>query len=146
VFDSFFDRAKDLAIAAVVGVMLALAGLLALTAAAAWQLSQWMAWPAALAVVGVGLLAIAAISLVIGTAKKKPEPQPESLMGDVDPVSMVLGLMELPVEVTKKIIAEKPVASIVVIASLGLLIARRPEMALKLFDKVVGTFSGAAKD
>jgi hypothetical protein len=35
VFDTFFDRAKDLAIAAVVGVMLALAGLLALTAAAA---------------------------------------------------------------------------------------------------------------
>jgi len=141
VFDSFFDRAKDLAIAAVVGVMLALAGLLALTAAAAWQLAQWMAWPAALAVVGVGLLAIAAIALLIGMAKKsKPEPQPQDMMGDVDPVAMVLGLMELPVEVTKKIISEKPIASIVVISSLGLLIARRPEIAMKLFDKVVGTF------
>ena len=140
-FDSFFDRAKDLAIAAVVGVMLALAGLLALTAAAAWQLAQWMAWPAALAVVGVGLLAIAAIALLIGMAKKsKPEPQPQDMMGDVDPVAMVLGLMELPVEVTKKIISEKPIASIVVISSLGLLIARRPEIAMKLFDKVVGTF------
>ncbi len=141
-FDSFFDRAKDLAIAAVVGVMLALAGLLALTVAAAWQLSLWMAWPAALAVVGVGLLAISAIALLIGTAKKKskPEPQPDHMMGDVDPVAMVLGLMELPVEVTKKIISEKPIASIVVISSLGLLIARRPEIAMKLFDKVVGSF------
>ncbi len=142
-FDSFFGRAKDLAIAAVVGVMLALVGVASLTAAAAWQLSLWMPWPAALAVVGVGLLAIAAIALWVGTAKKKPEPQqPESLMGDIDPVAMVLGLMELPVEVTKKIISEKPIASIVVISSLGLLIARRPEVALKLFDKVVGTFGG----
>jgi hypothetical protein len=139
VFDSFFDRAKDLAIAAVVGVMLALAGLLALTAAAAWQLAMWMPWPAALAVVGVGLLAIAAIALWVGTAKKKPEPQqPEDMLGDVDPVSLVLGLMELPVEVTKKIISEKPIASIVVLSSLGLLIARNPQVALKLFDRVVG--------
>jgi len=141
VFDSFFDRAKDLAIAAVVGVMLALAGLLALTAAAAWQLSQWMPWPAALALVGVGLLSISAIALWIGTAKKKPEPKPEDMLGDIDPVSMVLGLMELPVEVTKKIVSEKPIASIVVLSSLGLLIARNPQVALKLFDKVVGTFA-----
>lgn len=139
-FDSFFDRAKDLAIAAVVGVMLALVGLLALAAAAAWQLAVWMPWPGALAVVGVGLLAIAAISLWVGTRQKKPEPQPDKFTGDVDPVSMVLGLMELPVEVTKKIISEKPVASVVVIASLGLLIARNPQVALRLFDKVVGQF------
>ncbi len=139
-FDSFFDRAKDLAIAAIVGVMLALVGVLALTAAAAWQLALWMPWPAALAVVGVGLLAIAAISLWVGTRQKKPEPQPDQFTGDVDPVSMVLGLMELPVEVTKKIISEKPVASVVVIASLGLLIARNPQVALRLFDKVVGQF------
>lgn len=145
-FDSFFDRAKDLAIAAVVGVMLALAGLLALTAAAAWQLSQWMPWPAALALVGVGLLSISAIALWVGTAKKKPEPQPEDALGDIDPVSMVLGLMELPVEVTKKIVSEKPIASIVVLSSLGLLIARNPQVALKLFDKVVGTFAGPTKE
>ena len=49
-------------------------------------------------------------------------------------------MMELPVEVTKKIISEKPIASIIVISSLGLLIARKPEIAMKLFDKVVGTF------
>jgi uncharacterized membrane protein YbhN (UPF0104 family) len=139
VFDKLFDRAKDVAIAAVIGVMLAFTGLLALTVGAAWQLAQWMAWPAALAVVGVGLLAIAAISLWVGTReKKKPEPQPDQFVGDIDPVSMVLGLMELPVEVTKKIISEKPVASIVVIASIGLLIARKPEVALKMFDKIVG--------
>lgn len=139
-FDKLFDRAKDVAITAVIGVMLAFTGLMALTVGAAWQLSLWMPWPAALAVVGVGLLAIAAISLWVGTREKKPEPQPDQFVGDVDPVSMVLGLMELPVEVTKKIISEKPVASMVVIASVGLLIARNPQVAMKLFDKVVAQF------
>lgn len=137
-FDKFFDRAKDIAIVAVFAAMLALIAASLLAVASAWLLTRWMEWPAALAVTAVGVLAIAAISLWIGTGKKKePEPEPD-LMPEMDPVSMVLGIMELPVEVTKKIISEKPVASIVVIASLGLLIARKPEVALKLFDKVVG--------
>ena len=67
-FDTFFDRAKDLAITAVVGFILAIVGVGVLSVAAAWQLSLWMTWPAALAVTGVGILAIAAISLWIGTA------------------------------------------------------------------------------
>jgi hypothetical protein len=144
VFDTFFDRAKDLAITAVIGFILAIVGVGVLSVAAAWQLSLWMTLPAALAVTGVGILAIAAISLWIGTAKKKKEPEPEELMADVDPVSMVLGLMELPVEVVKKIVMEKPIASIAVIGSLGLLISRKPEVALKLFDKLVGSFTPKA--
>lgn len=139
-FDRIFDRAKDLAIAAVVALILVIVGVAVLAVAAAWQLAMWMPWQAALAVTGVGILAIAAIALWVGAAKKKPEPQPQELMSDVDPVAMVLGLMELPVEVVKKIVAEKPIASIVVISSLGLLIARKPEVALKLFDRVVGSF------
>jgi len=151
VFGNFFDRAKDVAIAAIVAGFLAIAGVLALTAAAAWQLSTWMPWPAALTVTGVGLLAIAAISLWIGTQanKKKAEPAQPDFASDIDPVSMVLGLMELPVEVTKKIVSEKPIASIVVLSSLGLLIARKPEVALRLFDKVVGGLGaglGGTKD
>jgi hypothetical protein len=142
VFDTFFDRAKDLAITAVIGFILAIVGVGVLAVAAAWQLSLWMTWPAAMAVTGVGILAIAAISLWIGTAKKKKvEPEPEEMMADVDPVSMVLGLMELPVDVVKRIVMEKPIASIAVIGSLGLLIARKPEVALKLFDKLVGSFT-----
>lgn len=140
------DRAKDVAIVAVVAGMLALTAVLTLTASAAWTLSLWIPWPAALAVTGVGLLAIAAIALWVGTAKKKPEPEEPDLGSDVDPVALVLGLMELPVEVTKKIVAEKPIASIVVISSLGLLIARKPEVALKLFDKVVGGLGGNGKE
>lgn len=142
-FDRIFDRAKDVAIAAIVAGFLAIAGVFALTAAAAWQLSLWMPWPAALTVTGVALLAIAAIALWVGTqSKKKPEPEQHDFAGDVDPVAMVLGLMELPVEVVKRIVSEKPIASIAVISSLGLLIARKPEVALKLFDKVVGGLGG----
>lgn len=138
-FDKIFDRAKDIAIVAVFAGLLALIAAAMLAVSAAWVLSQWMVWPAALAVTAVGMLAIAAIALVFGMAEKKKKPEPEmDAMTDIDPVTMVLGLMEMPVEVTKKIISEKPVASIVVIASLGLLIARKPEVALRLFDKVVG--------
>ena len=140
-FGNFFDRAKDVAIAAIVAGFLAIAGVSALTVAAAWQLSTWMPWPAALCVTGVGLLAIAAISLWVGmqaNTKKKSEPEQQDFAGDVDPVAMVLGLMELPIEVVKKIVSEKPIASIAVLSSIGLLIARKPEVALRLFDKVVG--------
>jgi hypothetical protein len=104
-----------------------------------------MPWPGALAVTGVGVLAIAAIALWIGTAKKKkPEPEPEEQMSDADPVGMVLGLMELPVDVVKRIVMEKPIASIALISSVGLLIARKPEVALKLFDRLVGSFGPKA--
>jgi len=134
----------DLAIAAVVGFVLAIVGVAVLAVAAAWQLSLWMPWPGALAVTGVGVLAIAAIALWIGTAKKKPEPEPEEQMSEADPVGLVLGLMELPVDVVKRIVREKPIASIALISSVGLLIARKPEVALKLFDRLVGSFGPKA--
>jgi hypothetical protein len=103
-----------------------------------------MPWPGALAVTGVGVLAIAAIALWIGTAKKKPDPEPEEQMSEADPVGLVLGLMELPVDVVKRIVREKPIASIALISSVGLLIARKPEVALKLFDRLVGSFGPKA--
>ncbi|MFZ4684737.1 MAG: phage holin family protein [Hyphomonadaceae bacterium] len=143
-FNAFFGRAMDLAIAAVVGFVLAIVGVAVLAVAAAWQLSLWMPWPGALAVTGVGVLAIAAIALWIGTAKKKPEPEPEEQMSEADPVGLVLGLMELPVDVVKRIVREKPIASIALISSVGLLIARKPEVALKLFDRLVGSFGPKA--
>lgn len=145
-FDKIFDRAKDVAIAAIVAGFLAIGGVLALTGAAAWQLSLWMTWPAALTVTGVALLSISAIALWIGTYKKKSEPEQEDHDGDIDPVSMVLGLMDLPIEVVKKIVVEKPIASIAVVSSLGLLIARKPEVALKLFDRLVGSIGGNGKE
>lgn len=140
-FDKFFDRAKDIAIVAVIAAFLAIAGVLALTGAAAWQLSLYMAWPAALATTGGALLLIAFISLWIGMqskSKKKPDPAPEH--DEVDPTAMAMAMLDLPVEVTKRIIAERPIAALVVVSSLGLLIARKPQVALKIFDKVASQF------
>lgn len=138
-FDKFFDRVKDIAIVGVIAGLLAIAGVFALTAAAAWQLSLWLTWPAALAVTGGALLFIALVSLWIGLqTKKKPEPAPEH--EEVDPTAMALAMLDLPLEVTKKIIAERPIAALVVVSSLGLLIARKPQVALKLFDRVVSQF------
>lgn len=138
-FDKFFDRVKDVAIVGVIAAFLAIAGVFALTAAAAWQLSLWLTWPAALAVTGGALLFIALISLWIGLqSKKKAEPQPEH--EDADPTAMALAMLELPLEVTKRIIAERPIAALVVVSSLGLLIARKPQVALKIFDRVVTQF------
>ncbi len=140
-FDKFFDRAKDVAIVAVVAGFLAIGGVLALTGAAAWQLSLYMTWPAALAVTGVAMLAIAAISLWIGVqskSKKKPEPLPEH--DEADPTAMAMAMLDLPLEVTKKIFNERPIAALVVVSSLGLLIARKPQVALKIFDRVVQQF------
>ena len=138
-FDKFFDRVKDVAIVGVIAAFLAIAGVFALTVAAAWQLSLWLTWPAALAVTGGALLFIALISLWIGLqSKKKAEPQPEH--EDADPTAMALAMLELPLEVTKRIIAERPIAALVVVSSLGLLIARKPQVALKIFDRVVTQF------
>ncbi|MEQ1783790.1 MAG: phage holin family protein [Hyphomonadaceae bacterium] len=139
-FDKFFDRAKDVAIVASVATLLAIAGLFALTAAAAWWLAEWMPWPAALAVTGVALLAIAAISLWIGTQSRSKKPEPQPVHDEMDPVAMALAMLDLPIEVTKKIITERPIAALVVVSSLGLLIARQPQAALKIFDKVVQQF------
>ncbi len=140
-FDRFFDRVKDVAIVGVIAGLLAIVGLFALAGAAAWQLSLWLTWPAALAVTGGALLFAALISLWIGLqskSKKKDEPQPEHQ--EVDPTAMALAMLELPMEVTKKIIAERPIAALVVVSSLGLLIARKPQVALKIFDRVVSQF------
>ena len=43
-----------------------------------------------------------------------------------------------------RIVMEKPIASIALISSVGLLIARKPEVALKLFDRLVGSFGPKA--
>ena len=65
-------------------------------------------------------------------------------MSDAEPVGVVLGLRELPVDVGKRIVMEKPIAAIALISSVGLLIARKPEVAMKLFDRLVGSFGPKA--
>ncbi|MDP3492353.1 MAG: phage holin family protein [Hyphomonadaceae bacterium] len=138
--ERFFDRAKGVAVAAGAASLLAIGGVVTLSVSAAMTLQMWMPGPAAYAVTGVGFLSVAAIAMWVGVQPKKPEKheQPE----EVDPTRAVLAMLDLPVEVAKQILKERPVAATVAIAGLGLLIARRPQVALGMVDKLIERFSG----
>ncbi|MFT3723658.1 MAG: phage holin family protein [Hyphomonadaceae bacterium] len=138
--ERFFDRAKGVAVAAGAATLLAIGGVVTLAISAAMTLETWMPGPAAYAVTAVGFLAVAAIAMWVGVQPKKPEKQepPE----EVDPTQAVLAMLDLPVEVAKQIIKERPVAATVVVAGLGLLIARKPQVALNMVDKLLQRFGG----
>lgn len=139
--ERFFDRAKGVAVAAGAATLLAVAGAVVLAISAAMTLQMWLPGPAAYAVTGVGFLAVAAIAMWVGVQPKKPEkkeePQPE-----MDPTQAVLAMFDLPVEVAKQVMKERPVAATIVVAGLGLLIARKPQVVLGLVDKLVERVGG----
>lgn len=136
--ERFFDRAKGVAVAAGAASLLAIGGVVTLAISAALTLEMWMPAPAAYAVTAVGFLAVSAIAMWVGVQPKKPEKYeaPE----EVDPTQAVLAMLDLPVEVAKQIIKERPVAATVVVAGLGLLIARKPQIALNMVDKLMERF------
>jgi hypothetical protein len=140
VFGRLFDRAKGVAVAAGAATLLAIGGVVTLAISAALTLETWMPAPAAYAVTAVGFLAVAAIAMWVGVQPKRPEAHPEP--EEVDPTQAMLAMLDLPVEVAKRIITERPVAATVVVAGLGLLIARRPQVALKMVDRLLERFGG----
>lgn len=132
------DRAKGVAIAAGAASLLALAGVFMLAASLAATLEMWLPWPAALALTAVAFFSVAAIAMWVGV-------QPERMKSedaDHDQASAAaLALVDLPMEAAKRIITERPVAAIVLASGLGLLIARRPQVAMKMVDKILERFS-----
>lgn len=137
-FVKIIDRAKGVAIAAGAASLLALAGVLTLAASLAATLALWLPWPAALALAATVFLAVAAIAMWIGV-------QPERVKSDetdTDQASdAALALVDLPMEAAKRIISERPIAAVVLASGLGLLIARRPQVAMKMVDKILERFS-----
>ena len=138
--ERFFDRAKGVAVAAGAASLLAIGGVVTLAISAALTLQMWMVAPAAYAVTAVGFLSVAAIAMWVGVQPKKPEKQQEQ-PEEADPTQAVLAMIDLPVEVAKQIMKERPVAATVVIAGIGLLIARKPQVALGMVDKLIERFS-----
>jgi hypothetical protein len=135
---TFLHRAKGVAVAAGAASLLALAGVFTLAAAGAATLAIWMPWPAALAVTAVGFLAMAAIAMWVGV---QPERMKDNDDQDGEQASAAaLALVDLPMEAAKKIITERPIAAIVLVSGFGLLIARRPQIALKVVDKILERF------
>jgi hypothetical protein len=135
---TFLHRARGVAVAAGAASLLALAGVFTLAAAGAATLATWMPWPAALAVTAVGFLAMAAIAMWVGV---QPERMKDNDDQDGEQASAAaLALVDLPMEAAKKIITERPIAAIVLVSGFGLLIARRPQIALKVVDKILERF------
>lgn len=132
------DRAKGVAIAAGAASLLALAGVFMLAGSLAATFAMWFPWPAALALTAVAFFSVAAIAMWVGV-------QPERIKSedaDHDQASdAALALVDLPMEAAKRIITERPVAAIVLASGLGLLIARRPQVAMKMVDKILERFS-----
>lgn len=133
----FIDRAKDVAIAAGAASLLALAGVIMLAASLAATLALWMPWPAALAVAAVTFLATAAISMWIGVHPERPKSDEDE--GD-QASAAALALVDLPMEAAKRIITERPIAAVVLVSGFGLLLARKPQIALKVVDKILDRF------
>ena len=135
---TFLHRARGVAVAAGAASLLALAGVFTLAAAGAATLATWMPWPAALAVTAVGFLAMAAIAMWVGV---QPERMKDNDDQDGEQASAAaLALVDLPMEAAKRIITERPIAAIVLVSGFGLLIARRPQIALKVVDKILERF------
>jgi hypothetical protein len=137
---TILNRAKGVAVAAGAASLLALAGTFTLAAAGAATIAIWLPWPAALAITAVGFFAIAAIAMWVGV-------QPDRMKGNDDEdgehaSNAALALVDLPMEAAKKIIQERPIAAIVLVSGFGLLIARRPQIALKVVDKILERFGG----
>ncbi len=132
------DRAKGVAIAAGAASLLALAGTFLLGASLAATLAVWVPWPAALAISAVAFLAVAAIAMWVGVQPERVKSED----ADAEQVSdAALALVDLPVEAAKKIISERPIAAVVLVSGFGLLLARRPQIALKVVDKILERFS-----
>jgi hypothetical protein len=131
------DRAKGVAIAAGAASLLALAGVFTLAASLAATLYLWMPLPAALAITAVAFLSTAAIAMWIGV-------QPDRLKHDEDngehASAAAMALVDLPMEAAKRIITERPLAAVVLVSGFGLLLARRPQIALKVVDKILERF------
>ena len=147
--DQFVDKAKSVAIAGVIATFFGLAGVLLLAAAMAATLAMWVVWPAALAITAVAFLAITSIALWMGTqagtksSKEAAQSDHHHHNGaDEGSIESALGAMtDLPMEVARKIISERPIAALAVFSGFGVLIARRPEVAIRLVERLIARFT-----
>ncbi|MBI1361938.1 MAG: hypothetical protein GC155_16805 [Alphaproteobacteria bacterium] len=136
------DRAKVIAIAGVVATFFGFVGVFALAASFAALLAIWMPWPGALAVTAVAFLAITAIALWVGTRPVRSQSDNEGEDENESSIeSAFSSLTDLPMEAARKIISERPIAALAVFSGFGVLIARRPEVAIRLVERLIERFT-----
>ncbi len=139
--ERFFDRAKGVAVAAGAASLLAIGGVVTLAISAAMTLEMWMPATGRLRRDGGGL------PRRRGDRDVGRRPAEEAGEARASPRKSIRPrrcsrMLDLPVEVAKQIIKERPVAATVVVAGLGLLIARKPQIALNMVDKLLERFGG----
>lgn len=146
-FWKILDKVKGVAIGAGAASLLALVGIFLLGASLAATIAIWLPWPAALGLAALTFLTIAALAMWISVRPSgkdadgnKKNDAHHSEHDDI--TSAASALVDLPLEAAKKMVAERPVAAIVLVSGLGFLIARKPEVALKMVDKIIERFTG----
>ncbi|MBU6318715.1 MAG: hypothetical protein KGS00_03605 [Alphaproteobacteria bacterium] len=133
------DQAKAILLFGGVAFLLSIAGLICLAAAAVTLLDLWLPLPASLALTAVACLSIAAIVLWVGL--NPPRAAPAEAEPEADMEAVLSSLTEVPVEIARKIITERPIAALVVFSGVGALIARRPALAVRIAERLISRFT-----
>jgi hypothetical protein len=55
--------------------------------------------------------------------------------------AVLSSLTEVPVEIARKIITERPIAALVVFSGVGALIARKPALAVRIAERLISRFT-----
>ena len=133
------DRAKAVLILGGAVFVFLVAGLICLAAAAVSLLDLWLPLPASLALTAVACLSIAAIVLWVGM--RPPRAAPAEAEPEADMEAVLSSLTEVPVEIARKIITERPIAALVVFSGVGALIARKPALAVRIAERLISRFT-----
>jgi cyanate permease len=136
--NEFRTRATLTSAAAVLGLV----GLFCLAAGLAAMLAQWLQWWAALLITAAAFLAIAGVIMwtaVRQRREKGPSAETEEMADDIAESATAM-LTDLPVEVARRMIAERPLAALALFSGFGALLARKPEAAFRLLERLVANF------
>jgi len=142
----FLDRARLMAFAGLFAVVMAIAGFLCLAGAFAWLLATWLPWPGALAVTAVACLSLSALALWVGAhpgagrGRRERERERER-ENEAAFEAALASVTDVPLEVARKIISDRPLAALAVFSGFGVLIARKPELAMRLVEKLLARFT-----
>lgn len=133
------DRAKAVLIVGGAVFLFVCAGMICLAAAAVTLLDLWLPLPAALALTAVACLSIAAIVLWFGM--NPPRASQADAEPEADIEAALASLTEVPVEIARRIITERPIAALVVFSGVGALIARKPALAVRIAERLISRFT-----
>lgn len=127
------DPAKARMMALLLAALLGLAGAFALASAVTSALKSVMPEPLALAVTAVLLIGAAVASAWLAFRPTKSiDKEGEQLAAAASHA-----LADLPIDMARKMIVERPVAALAMSSALGALIARRPSVATDLLEKLL---------